>query len=324
MDDVRVSIICATYNHEKYIIDALDSFLMQETSFRFEVIVHDDASTDSTPEIICEYASKYPDIIIPVLQKENVYSRKIPIYQTYLLPLVRGEYIASCEGDDYWLDKRKLQKQVDIMDNHKELDICAHSAVVVYANTKKIKGYIRPSHHDTIFSLDQVINGGGGFVSTNSLLYRFKIDKNIPDFRSFAMDDYAKQIHGSLRGGMYFLKDTMSVYRYMSDTSWTKAMSLNLDSRKKERDKLVKFLNMVDAYTKYEHSNVINNRIVIEKAIVLELENKCRMLLTKEYRPAWDSYSILHKLKIVVKAVFPFLHGIRRKKRNRIDDGEQK
>lgn len=117
-----VSIISLTYNHAPYIRECLDGFLMQQTDFPFEVIIHDDASTDGTTTIIKEYAAKYPDIIKPILQVENQYSK----YHDFNLIIqncfekCQGKYIAFCEGDDYWTDPLKLQKQVDFLEKHKE------------------------------------------------------------------------------------------------------------------------------------------------------------------------------------------------------------
>ena len=108
MNDVKVTVFCLAYNHEKYIKKALDGFVMQKTNFKFEVLVHDDASADNTPNIIAEYAEKYPDIIIPILQKENQFSKHIPIAKTYFYPIMRGKYIAICEGDDFWTDEYKF------------------------------------------------------------------------------------------------------------------------------------------------------------------------------------------------------------------------
>ena len=123
MCEVKVSVVCLAYNHAKYIRDALEGFVSQKTSFPFEVIVHDDASTDGTDLIIKEFQSRYPEIIKPVFQKENQYSQGVSIAQAFLYPLVHGEYVALCEGDDYWTDPLKLQKQVEALESHPESDI---------------------------------------------------------------------------------------------------------------------------------------------------------------------------------------------------------
>ena len=114
--DIKVSIICLAYNHEKYIRSALQGFVDQITDFGYEVLINDDASTDKTADIIREYEKKYPDIIKPVYQKENQHSQGIRIISTYLLPKAQGEYLAYCEGDDFWTDPLKLEKEVSILE----------------------------------------------------------------------------------------------------------------------------------------------------------------------------------------------------------------
>ena len=115
-----VSIVSMAFNHAAFLRDCLDGLVMQETGFPYEVIVHDDASTDGSAEIIEEYASKYPGLIQPILQQENQYSKKVHIGNTFIYPKVRGKYIAMCEGDDYWTDPHKLQRQVDFLESHPE------------------------------------------------------------------------------------------------------------------------------------------------------------------------------------------------------------
>lgn len=128
--EIMVSIRCAVYNHEKYIRDCLDGFVMQKTNFRFEAIVHDDASTDNTASIIKEYAEKYPDIIKPIYETENQYSKHDGSIRRIMDVEMRGKYIAMCEGDDYWTDPLKLQKQVDFMENNLEVGLCCSKSVV--------------------------------------------------------------------------------------------------------------------------------------------------------------------------------------------------
>lgn len=115
---LMVSIMCITYNHEPYIRQCLEGFVMQKTNFRFEAIVHDDASTDGTAAIIREYAEKYPDIIKPIYETENQYSKHDGSLRRIMDEACKGKYIALCEGDDYWTDPQKLQIQVDFMENH--------------------------------------------------------------------------------------------------------------------------------------------------------------------------------------------------------------
>ena len=126
-DPIMVSIRCIAYNQEKFIRDTLEGFVMQKTNFRFEAIVHDDASTDGTANIIREYAAKYPDIIKPIIETENQWSKHDGSLHRIMSDACKGKYIAFCEGDDYWTDPLKLQKQVDILEANKDISF-VHSA----------------------------------------------------------------------------------------------------------------------------------------------------------------------------------------------------
>jgi glycosyltransferase involved in cell wall biosynthesis len=113
-----VSILCDTYNHEGFIKETLEGFLSQVTTFPFEIIIHDDASTDKTAIIVKEFVDRYPLIIKPIFEKENQYSKKVNFWSDLTFPMAQGKYIALCEGDDYWIDSSKIQKQVDFLESN--------------------------------------------------------------------------------------------------------------------------------------------------------------------------------------------------------------
>lgn len=253
---MMVSVICLAYNHEAYIRDTLEGFVRQKTDFPFEVLVHDDASSDGTAEIIREYAARYPDIIRPVLETENQYSKGVIIARDILFPLVRGRYVALCEGDDYWDDPLKLSKQVAALEAHPEVDICAHRARKI--KNGKSHGYVGPGGRQRIIPVERVIRGGGGFVATCSLMCRREAYMLDTPMRRELFFDYTLQIQGSLRGGMLWLPDCMAVYRRGVPSSWT---ARNIGRHKTGH--YMKFLRMLDAldsYTGGKYSKVIRLR----------------------------------------------------------------
>ena len=128
-----LSIQCLTYNHEKYISECIDGFLKQKTNFPVEIIVHDDASTDGTAEILRKYQKLYPDAIKLILQTSNQYSAGIDP-NNQIIPMIQGRYIARCEGDDFWTDANKLQTQVDFLENHPEYVVSCHDSSVIDEN----------------------------------------------------------------------------------------------------------------------------------------------------------------------------------------------
>mgnify|MGYP004616084663 CR=1 FL=1 len=279
MNKIKVSIICNTFNHEEYIQDALDSFVKQKTSFQFEILVHDDASTDNTRKIIQKYVNKYPNLIKPLYQVSNKYSQKINIISVYQYPRVAGEYIAFCEGDDYWIDEYKLQKQVNYLDSHPETDICAHSSIYVNANSKKCLKISSRSKEIKIFSVEDVISGGGDFVSTSSLMYRSCLIKRMPEFIKFMHFDYTIQIYSSLRGGMGYLPDVMSAYRVQSNNSWTVRVAKNKKLMIRHRMKLLKMLKLLNIETNYRYCKSIKCKRIMIICKILELRGKYKTIL---------------------------------------------
>ena len=136
--ELMVTIRCLAYNHESYIRQCLEGFVMQKTNFRFEAIVHDDASTDGTAAIIREYAEKYPDIIKPIFETENQYSKRDGSIRRIMNEHTHGKYVAMCEGDDYWIDPLKLQKQVDFLENNQEYGMCYTNCNVFFQKKQKM------------------------------------------------------------------------------------------------------------------------------------------------------------------------------------------
>ena len=145
-DKTLVSVACITYNHEKYIEDAIEGFLVQETDFPFEILIHDDASTDNTANIVREYAEKYPNIIKPIFQKENQYSKGKKIFPI-VTHLCAGDYIAICEGDDYWTDPKKLQTQVVFLEENPDY-VITYTAVKAFDENGVIETYVGGALND--------------------------------------------------------------------------------------------------------------------------------------------------------------------------------
>ena len=125
MDTPLVSIWTLAYLHAPFIRQCLEGILMQKTTFSFELIIHDDASTDETADIIREYETRYPDVIKAIYQSENQFTKGGGVISKFVLPKTQGKYIAMCEGDDYWTDPLKLQKQVDFLETHPDYSMCA-------------------------------------------------------------------------------------------------------------------------------------------------------------------------------------------------------
>ncbi|MEG0948649.1 MAG: glycosyltransferase [Bacteroidales bacterium] len=215
-----VSIICDTFNHSKYIRNCLDGFINQKTSFPFEVLIHDDASTDNTADIIREYADKYPHIIKPIFQSENKYSKGVRIWFTYQFPRVNGKYIALCEGDDYWTDSCKLQKQIDFLEANPDYGLCHTKTAVYIQKTNQIGDETwGESIQD---AKDLILNGSRICTLTTcfrtSLAQKF-IKEVQNDTSSWKMLDYPMWIYLNLKSKSHFINCTTSVYRYLQESA---------------------------------------------------------------------------------------------------------
>jgi len=204
-----VSINCIAYNHEKYIEDAIEGFLIQETDFPFEIIVHDDASKDRTADIIREYEAQYPNLIKSICQTENQFSNgRNPLYE-FTFPLSKGKYIALCEGDDYWTDKFKLTKQVDFLENNPSFSGSAHQSMLLYQNGKKNDKFFK-LNNDYI-SLENLM--AGRLFHTASFVFKNNILKGIQLPNNMLSGDRYLFLLCSMFGPIKYFSEPMCIYR---------------------------------------------------------------------------------------------------------------
>lgn len=250
LQPLMATIRCCAYNQERYIRDCLEGFVMQKTNFRFEAIVHDDASTDGTAAIIKEYAEKYPDIIKPIFETENQYSKHDGSLRRIMDEHTHGKYVAYCEGDDYWIDPLKLQKQVDFLEAHPDYSMCWTDA---YEETNgKRKPYCRYAK-DCQSPMEEIIERGGDFVPTCSIVVHKNCLMSMPDkAKSLFCGDYPLQMWSGHFGKVFYLKDQTCVYRFMSAGSWSQKFSKETKRQRVEHyykeKKLLDYFNKLFEY----------------------------------------------------------------------------
>ncbi len=220
-EDPLVSVVCITYNHEAYISDAIEGFLMQETDFPFEIIIHDDASTDKTSDIVRRYEARYPKLIKGIYQTENQYSQGKKC-SVIAWSYVQGEYIALCEGDDYWTDPQKLQIQINEMKKHPEVDMSFHPAIKKDLRNNTNEVICQFSENNQIFPTESFIYGDYIHPPTASLILRREIINHylISLLNDSPTGDYPLTIIASLKGGGLYINRVMSCYRIFSKGSW--------------------------------------------------------------------------------------------------------
>lgn len=225
MSSPMVSICSITYNQAPFIRQCLDGFLMQQCNFSIEIIINDDCSTDGTTEIIREYAEKYPDKIFPIFHEENLYSQGVRgMFLKFVFPKARGKYIALCEGDDYWTDPLKLQKQVDFLESHPEYSICYHKVAIVNADASQVKGYFPDWLPDkpATFELRDMENRN--IIQTNSVVYRWRFhDEKSNDviWPGVLPVDWLLHLVHAVKGKTYYMPEVMGAYRHHDGGIWS-------------------------------------------------------------------------------------------------------
>lgn len=214
-----VAIRCTTYNHEPYIKDTLEGFVKQKTTFPFVAIVHDDASTDGTVAIIKEYAEKYPDIIKPIYESENQYSKQdgsLTRIMNEACKATGAKYVAICEGDDYWTDPLKLQKQIDIMESDPDITLSFHSVYEIfetatYNNT--IRKKISNRYYTGVEWFRTRPSQTASFIHKIDILDS-KLYNAIINSHKFLVGDVPLVLVCACSGKIFGLSDTMSIYRH--------------------------------------------------------------------------------------------------------------
>lgn len=231
MNKTLVAIKCAVYNHEPYLRDCLEGFVMQQTNFPFVAIVYDDASTDGSAAIIREYEEKYPNIIKPIYETENQYSKRdgsITRIMDEAIDATGAKYVAMCEGDDYWTDPLKLQKQVDFMEANEEYSMCFHKVNTLIQETGEIKNefIVRDMPgKSTILDLAE-----GNYIHTPSVMYRIYPDvlEKYRNLMPCLPGDYVMWMLLVERGDIYKFDEPMAVYRYGSGV-WSTSHTIKND-----------------------------------------------------------------------------------------------
>jgi len=311
--DIMVSIVCDAYNHEKYIADALEGFVMQKTNFAFEILVHDDASIDRTAEIIRDYEKRYPNLIKPIYETENQYSKQDGSLARIQFGRVKGKYTALCEGDDYWTDPLKLQKQFDAMERNPQIDMCAHKAKRFDVQRNRMLKSFPPINDTRVLTPEEVIYGGGGLFATCSLFYRSTINQNPAGFRKFWTIDYTLQINGALRGGILFLNDEMSVYRYGTSGSWTERVRGNVGIRMELRDKQNEMLDILNEDTNGRFAEIVSKKRRKNEWTRLNFTDRHKEMLNEAYRDLIRELPAGKRAKLYIKAWFPWMLALKRR-----------
>lgn len=246
-EKIKVSVFIGTYNQEKYIKDALEGALKQKTNFLYEILVHDDASTDHTGEIVKEYEKKYPDKVVALYEEVNKYDH--PEYAAKrMLSIARGKYIALCDGDDYWTDENKLQIQYNFMEAHDDFALCTHNTLLVNTKSGESRLYSNVSKTGEL-PQGYVIENGCSLFHSSSHFLRMKdwVNKH----GDLPMFDLYRVIYLADAGRVMYLNRCMSVYRVFTQGSWTENTYSGPVNKISELVSEAAFLKQADKETGY-------------------------------------------------------------------------
>lgn len=262
--DITVSVNCIVYNHEKYLRKCLDGLLNQKTNFRYEILVHDDCSTDSSKQIIIEYANKYPDMIFPFFENCNQYSKGINISFTYQYPRAQGDYIAICEGDDFWIDPYKLQRQYDALQNNKNCKLCVHKVLgvnekeekngIVYPTGKFTTGIIKQKDFFKLLFVDESYP-----FQTTSYFFEKRLILDMKEKYKYLYDakssgDIKMLLYFGSLGDIYYIDSPMSAYRMNSIGSWSNTLNTNITKKIVHQKNHIALLKAFDKQNNHKYA----------------------------------------------------------------------
>lgn len=315
----EVSILCPTFNHENYIEDALNGFLIQETNFPFEIIIHDDASTDNTRKILLEWKNRYPDKICLILEAENQFQKRVSVLQKFMLPQAKGKYIAVCEGDDFWTDPHKLQIQYDAMEAHPEASCCVCD-VEEYDNIEQKKTgkvYCAENIADSGLIPQPTVIGmilpeypfqTSGYFFPRSLLLTPENDDERLLFSIWM--DRAVLLSCACRGGFYYVKKSMSCYRVNVSGSISTVWSQNAEVFRSTRKIHIAIYQLFDAATYGRFHEAVQEvikhwQLEYDRSVIGQLINEGK------YSALWSKYHGTKAFSLYVPSrvkVAAFLH----------------
>ncbi|MEH2228728.1 MAG: glycosyltransferase [Nostoc sp.] len=287
---MKVSVLMITYNHEKFIAKAIESVLMQQVNFEYELVIGEDCSTDTTRQIAIDYQKRYPDNIRLLLPNNNLGMNQNLANTFYAC---KGQYIAILEADDYWISPYKLQRQVDFLDEHPEYAICFHNAIIFWEDNRQPPGLFRHKQKETSSIEDLLIEN---FIPTASVMYRNGLIKNFPQwFYELSMGDWVIHILNAQYGNIGYINEVMSAYRLHTQGVWTS---------KSDEQRLPAIIQMFSNIKEYLD---IKYQATIDKSINYYSNGLNYVLKQKEYEKSSISETLCKTLSLrnINLIVFP-------------------
>lgn len=304
-----VSVFCNTFNQAAYIEDCIRSIVAQKTSFSFEVLVTDDASTDGTVDVLKALAGEYPELIRVILHDSNQYSRGVEHNRNFLYPIARGEYFSFCEGDDFWLDTDKLQLQYESMASRPTASWCVHASEYVNASNKEVLWVSRKYDKDTLLSF-AATGSEIQLAATSSFFVRREVYEQYlqaAPSRVRCHGDFRMSRFFSIVGDTLYLARVMSAYRVYASNSINSSISRRANWRKIAIDlteSRVNYLKALDSWSRNKHHYSIQTQID-DLQYTMALQTRQRRVLLSRWSERYLTEPLSVKIKIYVLHMFP-------------------
>ncbi len=324
---MKVSVKIITYNHEKFIAQAIDSILMQKVNFDYEIVIGEDCSTDNTRDIVIDYQKRYPDKIRLLLPEKNLGARK---NSNQTLRACQGEYVAWLEGDDYWTSPHKLQKQVDFLDNHLECAMCFHATTIVYEDGGREPRNYRPPNLKKFFTLEDVLINN--FIATGSVMFRGGLVVELPEeFSKLKMGDWPRHVLTAQYGKIGYIDEIMGVYRYHKGGVWTRGGGWSIDDYIRMKTASLEFYEVINKYLGYKYNDILSRKISKNSRFLADAYRKqenwknMRQYLLKGFfaQPFNNDISFSFLVKSLLLSFFPNVYFYLRDQYKKIKFGKQ-
>lgn len=316
MENSKVTVCCLVYNHARFIRETMDGILMQNTNFEFDIVVHDDASTDGTEQILWEYKERYPDKITLLTEKENQYSKGGKIMKGMLLPKVTGKYYCICEGDDFWTDPNKLQRQYDALEAHPECSFSVHNVQCVDEESAPAGKVFPPVKlNPGVLTAEEYIGYEVGqsmwlfqttcFLFRTDYLHEYLYDT--PEFIDVykKAGDLQRVLFYLTKGNVFYIDQFMSAYRIGVKGSVGERLVINKSFRINQRKGYIATLESYNEYTNGRFEKDIRSyQLRAEFGYLLD-EGNYSAIKDPKFSEIYSQISAKQKIKITLFGIFP-------------------
>lgn len=314
---IDITVVVMTYNHKNYIKQALDSILSQKVSVDFDILIHDDCSDDGTYQILLDYQNKCPKKIRIIRQDSRKFLSdgfNMMIFN-YVVPYISSKYVAYCDGDDYWCDNLKLQKQYDFMESHPDYSMCFHCAYQLRPNNDMSSKWFVKDEGD--IGLRDLINENAGIpVATSSLFVKSDVFKDFSDWRkAYSVEDLPLYMTAALAGKIHRLKDVMCVYRQFSIGSWSSQNKNNVERLISHQEDLIKGITLFNEQTNHKYHDLVTNHIGGCEFRIAMLNHDYKTLFSKKNKRFIKILSKKERLSLKLQYRAPHLYNLVHRKK---------